>query len=340
MIDVLCFGDINVDALMDIPAYPEPGGDAMASQVILRPGGSVANTAIVLARLGLKVKMIARVGADAWADLALAPLHELGVDLSAVTRDPDEATGLIFIPVTSGGERTMFSYRGANTRTPVEAISATVMGSPRFVHISAYNFLKSPQREAAWRLVELAQAARLPLSMDVGVEPSRNAHTDLLALLPQLDLVVLGQEEAQTLIGTDEPGQICQILLERGAKNVGLKLGRQGCQVASKHQRLRLPGLEVVTVDTTGAGDAFCAGMIFGLLADLPLPACGLLANTLGALATTVWGGGPVLPAKAEVVQYLSKAFLPNQKPEFQEWGRQVLTMLQSTSNSIPGAKP
>jgi len=355
MIEVTLFGDVNVDALMSIPSYPSPGGDAMAQQVILRPGGSVANTAIVLARLGVKTKMIARVGDDRWADMALEPLINLEVDVSAVQRDPTDSTGLIFIPVTHEGERTMFSYRGANTRTPVEAITAQALGQPRFLHLSAYNFLTSPQREATWKAVELAKEAGIPISMDIGVEPSRRVTGDgdcgatLLALLPDLALVVLGREEAQNLVGSSDPATACAALGQTygstparqggGLGLIGLKLGKDGCFIASNTEQYFLPGFTVDAVDTTGAGDAFCAGMLFGRLAGISLPASGLLANALGALATTVWGGGPVLPGKAEVTCFLQEEVCrkpgddrkkrdSGQSAEFLGWREEILSAL------------
>ena len=108
------FGDINVDVLMSISSYPQPGEDATAAKVVFRPGGSAANTALALTKLGVKTNMIGRTGDDTWADIALEPLAKAGVDIHYVRRDPEKPTGLIFIPVTGSGERTMFSYRGAN----------------------------------------------------------------------------------------------------------------------------------------------------------------------------------------------------------------------------------
>lgn len=86
---------------------------------------------------------------------------------------------------------------------------------------------------------------------------------------------------------------------------IGLKFGKQGCLIASSEGFQRLPGLEVPTVDTTGAGDAFCAGLLYGQWAGLGLGESGLLANLLGALATTVWGSGPALPGRVELAKYL-----------------------------------
>ena len=202
---VTLFGDINVDVLMSISSYPPPGGDAMATGLTRRPSGSVANTAIVLAKLGVQVRMIGRTGDDRWAEMALAALTEYNVDVSAVRRDATEPTGLIFIPVTRDGERTMFSYRGANPRIPPQEIGPELLRGSRILHVSGYNLLEMPQRASTWRAVDLALEAGVPLSLDVGVEPALHARAEIERLLPNVSILSLGMEEARPLFETDSP---------------------------------------------------------------------------------------------------------------------------------------
>jgi ribokinase len=299
------FGDINVDVLMSISSYPQPGGDATAAEVVLRPGGSAANTALALTKLGVKTNMIGRTGDDTWADIALEPLAKAGVDIHSVQRDPDKPTGLIFIPVTANGERTMFSYRGANLRISASDIEPQTLANSSILHLSGYNFLVSPQKEASYRAVELAQDMGIDLSMDIGTVPAARAKPELERILPLLNLVILGSEEAGDLLSSQTPEEAIPALLERGVSMVAFKLGQDGCIVADHTGTYRLPAFEVETVDTTGAGDAFCAGMLFARLHDLSLPAAGLLANALGGLATTVWGGGGDMPERGEVLNFL-----------------------------------
>ena len=330
--EIALFGDINIDVLMAIPRYPGPGEDAMATHITLQPGGSVANTAIVLAKLGTQTRMISRVGDDRWAEIALQPLIDSGVDVTHVTRDPIESTGLIFIPVVIDGERTMFSYRGANLQKPVAEIERGIFTDVSMLHISAYNFLVSPQREATWRAVELAAETGVGLTMDVGVEPAVHAKSDLENVLPGLSILVIGFEEAQLLIKAQTPQDAVKEFLDKGVEMVGLKLGRDGCIIATQGERFILPGFDVDTVDTTGAGDAFCSGLIYAMLKDVSLSAGGMLANTLGALATTVWGGGPMLPGREEVLEFLSKRMEEFKEGEKKMWAREVIEVLSSAA--------
>ncbi|HKZ87225.1 MAG TPA: carbohydrate kinase family protein [Anaerolineae bacterium] len=305
MAEAVVIGDINVDVLVSIPAYPRPGGDALAERIVTRAGGSAANTAIALSKLGVTAKMIGRVGRDVWADIALPSLVECGVDVADVQRDEHASTGLFFIAITPDGERTMFGLRGANARTDPASIAPGVLDRARLLHVSGYALLEPPQRDAALRLVDLALQRGVAVSLDTGLQPALAAPDLIRRLLPRLSLCVLGMDEARALIGIDAPADAAAALVDRGVKMVGLKLGAQGCLAADASRVEHLPAFEVAVVDTTGAGDAFSAGMIFGWLRGSGLPATGTLANALGALAAMVWGAGPAMPGRAELLHML-----------------------------------
>jgi ribokinase len=165
--------------------------------------------------------------------------------------------------------------------------------------------LESPQREAAWRASELAAQHGVAVSLDIGLQPALSVAGEIRRLLPRLSICVLGMDEARALVGAGAPEAAIEALVRQGVPTVGLKLGADGCLIGDASGAHRLPGFRVPTVDTTGAGDAFSAGLIFGWLRGLSLPAAGALANALGALATCVWGAGPALPGRFEVLRLL-----------------------------------
>jgi ribokinase len=305
MDSVTVFGDINVDVLMSVPDYPRSGSDAMATQVITRAGGSAANTAMVLSGLGVHTSMVGNTGNDHWSLIARHSLTKSGVDIQAVTSDPTVATGLIFIPVTASGERTLFSYRGANNQINPEDINARVIGEANVLHLSGYNFLQSPQKDATWKAIQIAQQAGVHLSLDVGIAPVRRAHKDLKRLIPHLSLLILGKSEAQALTGINSNQGALDTLLHQGVELVGLKLGKEGCLLAVSDHTYKIPPFKVDSIDSTGAGDAFSAGLIYSRLRQMSPYASGLFANALGALATTVWGGGVSFPDRQGVVKFL-----------------------------------
>lgn len=304
---VVLLGDINLDAILQLMGdLPKPGGDGLASRLVTSIGGGICNTAITLRRFGVSAALIACIGQDIWAQAILPDLEAVGINLIGVQRDPQVTTGIAFIAITPDGERTMFSCRGANGLLRAETIPAELFDDAVLLQLSAYALLDAPQREALWRAVSLAEERSIPISLDLMSEPARHCAEEVRWLLPHLSLCVLGVEEANFAFGLSEPQAIVACLLERGVRMAGLKLGREGCLVADQKYSVRLPAFPVRAVDSTGAGDAFCAGLIYGWLRGWDAFLCAGLAGALGALAATTWGAGMSMPGREAVLAYLS----------------------------------
>jgi ribokinase len=139
---VVVLGDINVDVLAPIEAFPKPGEDCLAPALELHLGGVAANTAVALARWGLAARLMGCVGRDAFGDLALDSLRRARVDVSGVQRTDRAATGLMFIAITADGERTIFGARGANTELKPSR-RARYLVRAQAVHLLGYNFLSA-----------------------------------------------------------------------------------------------------------------------------------------------------------------------------------------------------
>jgi ribokinase len=312
MPSVLVLGDTNVDVLMHVPAYPPPGGEAVSERILTRLGGSGANTAVTLARLGLQVRLLSRVGQDPWGQLALDALAQAGVGVDLVQKDAGVPTGLMFTAVTPDGERTMFGQRGANPFTDPAAISAATLRGVDLLHLSGYALLETPQREAALRALDLALREGLPVALDTAYLPALKIPELLRQRLPGLDACILGLPEAQAMLGAGEPEAAASAVLEAGVRLAALKLGAAGCLLADGSTCCLSPAFPVDVVDTTGAGDAFSAGVIYARLHGLSLPVLGALANALGGLAATVPGAGSALPGRAEALAFLRRRADPS----------------------------
>jgi ribokinase len=307
MPQVIALGDINLDFVAYVAYYPHPGGDGLARQAQLHSGGSAANTAMVLARCGIDVGLIARVGRDALGSQVLTELRGMGVDDRQVQYDPDLTTGVMFIAVTPEGERTMFGYRGANVRLDPALLQPSEIAGARVLHVSGYAFLESPQRDAALRALQIARQAGLKVGLDVGVEAAENLSQEVRDVLPYIDWVFPNEVEAESLTGHADGRQAVEWFLNHGLEAVGLKRGELGCVVATREGVFAVPAFNAQVEDTTGAGDSFDAGFIIGQLKGLSWRASGLLANALGGLAASVVGAGESLPGSAEVIQLLEQ---------------------------------
>jgi ribokinase len=321
MPQVVTIGDINIDVIAHVPDYPQKGGEALAEQGHIYCGGSAANTAIVLGRFGVNVGIIGRVGEDVLAPLALAALAEAGVDGCYIQRDPETITGIMLIAVTPDSERTMFGCRGANVRTDPALVDEHYIAQARIFHLSGYTLLAVPQREAALRALEVAHRAGIAVTADLGLEAVMRVTDRVKAILPEVDVLFPNQAEAEYLTGRRDIEGAIESLLDYGVGVVALKLGKRGCAIGNGEGIFLVPGFDVSTVDTTGAGDSFDAGLILGRLEGWGWRESALLADALGALTATVEGAGTSLAERGEVRAFL-EAHLD--EPAWQSWQQEL----------------
>jgi ribokinase len=319
---VILLGDICIDLLLSIDQYPEHGADGMADQLNLQLGGGTNNSAITLSRLGVTAVPLACTGMDVWANYLLDRMKPAGLDTQYICSRPGATTGITIVAVTPDGERTMFSYRGANIDLCSKDVKEAAFDGAGWLHLSAYALLETPQRDALWRAVELAQSKAIPISLDLNDDVVQRQPNEVLRLLPMLDTCILGQPEVRWLGGTAGFESGLERLLDLGVSLGAVKLGSEGCLLATARERLAFPPFRVEVVDTTGAGDAFGAGIVYACLHQLFLPATAVLASALGALTATVPGAGLALPGKDEVLVFLKSQAVDS------EGVREVLELL------------
>jgi ribokinase len=328
-VQVLLLGDITYDVVMPVNLYPALEHEAFATRLDAGVGGSAVNTAIVLSKMGIKSGLLGCLGEDVWGDLISDQLMNVGVGMTGVRRRRVHSTGLIFIVVTPKGERTMFAYRGANLEYSPPDVALDLFDGPSALHLSGYAFMESPQREAAWQAVEFARERDMIISLDTGLDPVVRASNDFKKLLPLLDICVLGREELKVLFEKETPDEAVDSLLGKGVRMVGLKLGSEGCLIANTNEQVRFPAFQVETLDSTGAGDSFSAGMLFASHHGMDLTATGILCSALGALATTTYGGGLGLPGRGETKAFLSELLDQESMQEYKGSLQYVLSKLE-----------
>jgi len=315
----LIFGDLCIDIFMGVDKYPSVGGDGNASELRKQIGGSATNTAIALAHLGCSPSLATHMGSD---DLATGLRDELsaeGVNVENMGIEENVSTGLTLLIVTPDGERTMFTHRGANALVHPDEITPTSFNDVSMIHISGYALLKPPQSDAVLKAIEIASERGIGISLDLGVDPAYKVRSTILTILPKVTLLVLGQGEAEALTGKSGMDSAIEALLDSGVGTIAMKLGKDGCLIATKESRHQVDGFKVNVIDTTGAGDAFSAGMIYGISNGWKHQAAGLLANAMGAISVTHWGAGKMMPGKKEVVEFLQANVSGANKSEIDE---------------------
>ena len=303
--EVLMLGDINIDTVWPLPEFPIPGRDGLTEFLKVETGGAIVNSAIVLDKLGIPTGLLGCIGEDVWADKILGTITQSRINQAYLQTRKDYITGITFIIVTPDGERTMFSCRGANIQLEPGDIDEEIIKRAEMLHISGYALLESPQRDAVWQAVEFAKKHAIPISLDTGLEPVLADPEGLQRILNEVSICITGKEEIAALFHCSSLEEGAAHLLSSNIKIAAIKLGDEGCYVASKKESVLCPVFKVKVVDTTGAGDSFTAGMLYGWVHKLSLRATAVLANVLGALASTVYGAGSSFPEKEAVLKFL-----------------------------------
>jgi sugar/nucleoside kinase (ribokinase family) len=283
---IVVVGDVMTDVVASLSGPVAQGSDTPA-RVVQRGGGAGANIAVWLARSGTAVTLIGRVGDDAAGRGAAEALWAEGVD-ARLAIDPARPTGTCVVLVEPGGERSMLPDAGANAG--LEAVA--LPDDAAHVHLAGYALLHPGSRPAARALLAAARAAGLGVSVDPSSAAllQRSSAAAFLDWVGGIDLLVPNRDEAAVLTGMSDPRGAARALTAH-AREVVVKLGAQGALWTDGETQVRAPAVDVLVTDTTGAGDAFAAGLLAARLAGAE-PADALGAGcSLAAEAVAREGG-------------------------------------------------
>jgi len=285
--DVVCLGILVADVIArPVDGLPRDGSLDVVDEIGLRGGGCALNTASALVKLGLSATIAGKVGADAFGEFILVVADQRGIDRRAVVRDQASSTSATVVLVAAEGEQVFLHHPGANARLHAEELDDELLFAGRALHIGGALVMDGLDGEPFARILAEAKARGLTTSLDT-VWDATDRWERVLPVLPHVDLAAPNLREAQAITGETEPARAAERLHELGAAEVVLKLGADGCFV---HGVGRIEPVRVETVDGTGAGDAFAAGLLYGRLAGWPLERAARFANAAGALATTAVG--------------------------------------------------
>jgi len=294
-----------------------PGRLRYARNLTLSIGGAESNVAVGLARLGVPASWLSALGEDELGELVLARLRAEGVDCAAVRRVPDRPTGLYLREEVAGALRVWYYRRGSAAATLAPgAFGPEVLAGAAYLHLTGITGALSP--ECAEFLPWAAGVARnlgVRVSYDVNYRSrlwspdAARAATE--ALLPLVDVLLVGHDEAAALWEEPDTDRCLDRLTDTGPAEVVLKLGAEGCVALIDGDRLRSPGFPVRQLDAIGAGDAFAAGYlaasVWGWDAGERLRA----ANAMGAWSVQNVGDYEGLPSRRELEGFLAQAADP-----------------------------
>lgn len=294
--DVAVFGIIVADLIgepMDLRHPPAAGGLTRLNSLTLTTGGNVCNVGIALSRLGLKSAAVGLVGNDLLGRTIVERLQSEGVDTAGIrTIDPAQ-TSATFVAVEPGGQRTFFHAPGVTPLidSAVFREAFAVFRQCAWLHLGYFGLLPALTPQLPRLLYELKQVAPgTRIAMDTLDPP---ATWELLEpILPLLDVFAPSRPEGKALSGESDPVKMIAFFRQHMPRGlIAIKLDRDGCIIDDDGQTIHAPAFPVKVVDTTGAGDAWFAGLLVGLRNQYPLDRCARLANRVAADCCTAIGG-------------------------------------------------
>ncbi len=316
--EIVCLGELLVDM------FPAELGRPLAEVSAFRPvpGGAPANVAVAAARLGSRSAFIGKVGDEAFGRHLAAVLAQEGVEVRGLRFDAGARTTMAFIaqPDEHTAEFVFYRNPGADMLLRPDELDLDLLRSARALHVGSISLIAEPSRSATLAAVAEARQAGALISFDVNYRPSlwpgpEAAVEAIMALMAQADVLKVNEAEMALLAGGDVAAGSAS-LLARGPALVVVTLGREGSYYRAAGGAGHVPAFAVPTVDATGCGDAFVAGLLTGLLArpdwraELTPRRLGAIlrrANAAGALTAQKVGVIPALPRACDVEAFLAQ---------------------------------
>jgi len=295
-LDIICFGALNMDKLYFVNRIAKEEEESFITGFKESPGGSAANTAVGLARLGLKTGYIGKVSNDREGKLLLESFEKEGVDTGGVMISREGRSGIVIGFVDKEGDRALYVDPGVNDTIEFREINLGYAGSAQFLHLTA--FVGEKPFEAQKRLVEAL--SDIKVSLDPGDLYARKGLKALKPLIERTFVAFLNEKEMKLLTGKSYR-EGSEVLLNMGISVVAVKLGKMGCYVTNGKEAHLVEPYKVKVIDTTGAGDAFCAGFLYGLIKNKDLYECGRLGNFVASRCIVKMGAREGLPKLSDL---------------------------------------
>ncbi len=258
------------------------------SKCVRTPGGSAANTIFGLANMGIPSALLGKTGSDAEADFYKAQFHKIGGDTSRLKVNNDVPTGRCLSLVTPDSERTMRTDLGAAATLSVDDITPADFEGFTHVHIEGYMLFNA---DLTCHILKLAKDAGCIISIDLASFEVVNAAKNLLQelLTDYVDIIFANEEEAAAFCDTDDPEK-CLDILAGYSEIAAVKVGKQGAYIKRGSESVKVNAGPAVAIDTTGAGDLWASGFLYGILNDYSIEKAGKLGSIVSDEVVMVMG--------------------------------------------------
>lgn len=314
-VDVLSVGLLVADVfgkpIDDVPAWGRLGTFAHIEH---HCGGCAVNTAVDLVRLGLKAAVAGAVGKDTAGTFIKQTLSQSGIEVDGISEFKQASTAYTFIMIAANGQRRYLHHLGANACLSDGDIPDSLLARARMLHIGGAFLMPQMDGQPTAKLLQRARNAGLKTSLDTAYNPNVNARSLIEPCLPYLDIFIPSIEEAELITGLKEPAAILDFFAPHQIPILGIKLGKQGCIIRSGETTIHYPAYEVEVVDTSGAGDAFMAGFLYGILQNWTIENAATFANAAAAFCVQAVACSTGIRPAQEILKFIQRTPLLGQR--------------------------
>jgi len=307
--DVSVVGELNVDIIMrGINGFPELDKEKLAEEGRITLGSSSAICAVELSRLGARINFIGALGDDILGEYILRFLSNERINTLRIRRQANFNTGFT-VSLTYPENRALITYTGIMEYfTVTDEDIDFITSNSNHLHISSFFLQKRLQQDIKHLFTEVKEKG-LTVSLDPGWDPEDRNWLKLKELFPLVDILFLNEVEAKRLYNSiydkDEDIDTIADSLSKEINLLVIKLGERGALAVKDGKKYYRGGFKVDVVDTTGAGDAFNAGFLYGRLNNYDIDRCLLIGNACGALSCTGIGGTTNVPTLKRLKEFI-----------------------------------
>lgn len=307
-LDCLCAGIVVADSVCQpLARMPRPGALATTERVEFTIGGCAANTAVDMAKLGLRVGVSGRVGNDIFGREVRDRLVAAHVDCAGLVLSDTSPTSTTFVLNVVGEDRRFIHCVAANHEYDGLQVTADEIAAARILYVGGFGLLKTLTPERVVRMFRIAREANVITVLDVCL-PEAGDHLLgwMKEVLPWTDYFFPNTDESRQLLNESDPGQQAETFRGLGARNVVITCGDAGAILSSATERLQSGVYPVEPLDATGTGDAFVSGYVYGLLQNATATRCLEYGTAMGASCVRSMGATTGVFTRDELQQYVA----------------------------------
>ena len=306
--DVAVVGLMTLDVLgRPVERIPDGGNVAFIEEIRLTVAGTAGGTVVDCAKLGLNALAVGAVGNDEKGDFVIDTCRRFGIDISAMQRTDAAPTSATILNVRPNGDRPALHVRGASDHLRVASEQYDQICAGPFLHMGGTGLLQMMDGHPTSALLRAAKQRDTVVTFDL-IAPNAGTFELLKQCLPHVDYFMPSMEEATFISGLDDPARIAAFFLDLGASTCVFKWGERGSFYATAQESARIPAFRTKVSDTTGCGDAYCAGFIAGLAQGWePEKAC-RLGTASSALVATGLGSDAGIVDLETTIAFMERA--------------------------------